>query len=113
MNLKLFFLSFWLLFIAELGDKTQLAVFTLVTQHKQPWPIFWGTSTGSLAKLLLEWLLFISVAENSLLVISGILYCMSSGFLALFSRAEMIPKVIPSSKNITADNIFSFLLELN
>ncbi|HZJ82895.1 MAG TPA: TMEM165/GDT1 family protein [Clostridia bacterium] len=44
--MKLFFLSFWLLFIAELGDKTQLAVFTLVTQHKQPWPIFLGASLG-------------------------------------------------------------------
>ncbi|HZJ57113.1 MAG TPA: TMEM165/GDT1 family protein [Clostridia bacterium] len=46
MDLKLFFLSFWLLFVAELGDKTQLAVFTLVTQHKQPWPIFLGASLG-------------------------------------------------------------------
>ncbi len=46
MNIKLFLLSFWLLFIAELGDKTQLAVFTLVTQHKEPWPIFLGASLG-------------------------------------------------------------------
>ena len=53
MNLKLFFLSFWLLFIAELGDKTQLAVFTLVTQHKQPWPIFLGSSLGLIAVTLL------------------------------------------------------------
>lgn len=53
MNLKLFFLSFWLLFIAELGDKTQLAVFTLVTQHKQPWPIFLGASLGLTAVTLL------------------------------------------------------------
>lgn len=44
MNLKLFLIAFSLLFVAELGDKTQLAVFTLVTQHKQPWPIFLGAS---------------------------------------------------------------------
>ncbi|NLI60726.1 MAG: TMEM165/GDT1 family protein [Clostridiales bacterium] len=53
MNLKLFFLSFWLLFIAELGDKTQLAVFTLVTQYKQPWPIFLGSSLGLISVTLL------------------------------------------------------------
>ncbi|ABR50403.1 protein of unknown function UPF0016 [Alkaliphilus metalliredigens QYMF] len=44
MNYKLFFTAFTLLFIAELGDKTQLAVFTLSAQHKQPWPIFFGAS---------------------------------------------------------------------
>ncbi len=53
MNLKLFFLSFWLLFIAELGDKTQLTVFTLVTQHKEPWPIFLGSSLGLIVVTLL------------------------------------------------------------
>ncbi|WP_338117052.1 TMEM165/GDT1 family protein, partial [Tepidanaerobacter syntrophicus] len=27
-----------MLFLAEMGDKTQLAVFTLVTQYKKPLP---------------------------------------------------------------------------
>lgn len=44
MNWKLFFLSFGLLFLAELGDKTQLSVFTLVTRHKAPIPVFLGAS---------------------------------------------------------------------
>lgn len=44
MNWKLFGLAFSLLFVAELGDKTQLAVFTLATQHRAPWPIFLGAS---------------------------------------------------------------------
>lgn len=44
MNWKLFFLSFGMLFLAELGDKTQLSVFTLVTRHKAPIPIFLGAS---------------------------------------------------------------------
>ncbi len=46
MDWKLTTMAFGLLFLAELGDKTQLAVFTLVTQHKQPWPIFIGASLG-------------------------------------------------------------------
>ena len=41
------------LFIAELGDKTQLTVFTLVTQHKEPWPIFLGSSLGLIVVTLL------------------------------------------------------------
>lgn len=44
MNWKLFFLSFGMLFLAELGDKTQLSVFSLVTRHKAPTPIFLGAS---------------------------------------------------------------------
>ncbi|MEW9124257.1 MAG: TMEM165/GDT1 family protein [Thermotaleaceae bacterium] len=44
MNWKLSFVAFTMLFLAELGDKTQLAVFTLTTQHKQPLPIFIGAS---------------------------------------------------------------------
>ena len=44
MDIKLFLMSFGMLFLAELGDKTQLAVFTLVTQYKKPLPIFLGSS---------------------------------------------------------------------
>jgi putative Ca2+/H+ antiporter (TMEM165/GDT1 family) len=36
--------TFGLVFIAELGDKTQLAVLTQTCKHRQPWPIFWGAS---------------------------------------------------------------------
>jgi putative Ca2+/H+ antiporter (TMEM165/GDT1 family) len=44
MDWKLFGLSFGMLFLAELGDKTQLAVFTLVTQNNKPIPVFLGAS---------------------------------------------------------------------
>ena len=44
LDIKLFLMSFGMLFLAELGDKTQLAVFTLVTQYKKPLPIFLGSS---------------------------------------------------------------------
>jgi putative Ca2+/H+ antiporter (TMEM165/GDT1 family) len=46
MDLKLLLTTMGLLFISELGDKTQLAVLTLVARHKEPWPIFIGASLG-------------------------------------------------------------------
>lgn len=46
-------MAFGMLFLAEMGDKTQLAVFTLVTQHKQPLPIFLGASAALVAVTLI------------------------------------------------------------
>ncbi|SDC26302.1 MULTISPECIES: TMEM165/GDT1 family protein [unclassified Candidatus Frackibacter] len=46
MDWKLFAMAYGMLFLAELGDKTQLAVFTLVTQYKSPIPIFLGASAA-------------------------------------------------------------------
>jgi len=44
LNWHVFVLTFSTLFIAEMGDKTQLAVFTLVTESKQPFSVFIGAS---------------------------------------------------------------------
>ncbi|MBA1334437.1 MAG: hypothetical protein HPY66_2286 [Firmicutes bacterium] len=46
MDWKLFFTAFTMLFLAELGDKTQLAVFTLSTQSSSVLPVFLGASTA-------------------------------------------------------------------
>ncbi len=43
---KVFFLSLGTIFLAELGDKTQLAVFSLVSQSRAPWAVFLGASLG-------------------------------------------------------------------
>jgi putative Ca2+/H+ antiporter (TMEM165/GDT1 family) len=45
-DLSSFFSAFGLIFIAELGDKTQLAVMTQTCKYRTSWPVFWG---GSLA----------------------------------------------------------------
>lgn len=42
MDWKIFFTAFGTIFLAELADKTELAVFSLVSKTKSPWSIFLG-----------------------------------------------------------------------
>ena len=42
MDWRVFLATFALLFVAELGDKTQLAVISMTAQHRKPLPIFIG-----------------------------------------------------------------------
>lgn len=41
---KTFMMTFGLVFLAELGDKTQLATMLLVSQGKSPWMVFAGAA---------------------------------------------------------------------
>ena len=41
-----FFSVFGLVFVAELGDKTQLAVVTQTCKHRRPWAVFVGASAA-------------------------------------------------------------------
>jgi putative Ca2+/H+ antiporter (TMEM165/GDT1 family) len=44
MDWRVFLTTFAALFIAELGDKTQLAVITMTGKHQKPLPIFLGAT---------------------------------------------------------------------
>ncbi|MFO7728223.1 MAG: TMEM165/GDT1 family protein [Desulfonatronovibrio sp.] len=44
MDLKLFFTTFGLIFLAELGDKTQLASIMMAAHTRKPWTVFAGAS---------------------------------------------------------------------
>lgn len=44
MNLKVLVASFCLIFLAELGDKTQLTALAFSTSSRSPWSVFLGTS---------------------------------------------------------------------
>ena len=46
MDWKTFFTAFGVLFLAELGDKTQLAVITMSADSKSPWSVFFGAATA-------------------------------------------------------------------
>jgi len=61
MSLKTFLTTFGLVFIAEMGDKTQLAAITLVAKTKEPIAVFLG------AALALVVVSLIGVAVGSVL----------------------------------------------
>ena len=44
MNWSALLAAFGLVFVAELGDKTQLAVITQTCKYRRPWAVFWGAS---------------------------------------------------------------------
>ena len=53
MDWKVFSLTFGMLFLAELGVKTQLAVVTLACRTKAPWSVFVGGSVAIVLVTLL------------------------------------------------------------
>ncbi|AUX41323.1 hypothetical protein SOCE26_027330 [Sorangium cellulosum] len=59
MDLKVLLATFWTVFLAELGDKTQLAVFTLGAAGKSRVSVFLGAS----AALVLSTLIAVVLAE--------------------------------------------------
>ncbi|HEV8133116.1 MAG TPA: TMEM165/GDT1 family protein [Pyrinomonadaceae bacterium] len=44
MDLRVLFTTFGIIFLAEMGDKTQLAAMTMAAQTKRPWAVFIGAS---------------------------------------------------------------------
>ena len=59
---RIFFTTFGMVFLAELGDKTQLATMLMATQNESIWPVFFGSA----AALVLS--AFIGVLAGSFLV---------------------------------------------
>jgi len=44
MDWRMFLTTFGVIFLAEMGDKTQLAAMTMAAQSKRPWAVFIGAS---------------------------------------------------------------------
>ena len=49
MDLKILLTTFGVIFLAEMGDKTQLAAMTMAAQTKKPWAVFIGASIALVA----------------------------------------------------------------
>ncbi len=46
MDLRVLLTTFGIIFLAEMGDKTQLAAMTMSAQTKRPWAVFLGASVA-------------------------------------------------------------------
>jgi putative Ca2+/H+ antiporter (TMEM165/GDT1 family) len=44
MDFRVLLTTFGIIFLAEMGDKTQLAAMTMAAQTKKPWAVFIGSS---------------------------------------------------------------------
>lgn len=44
MDWRVFLTTFGVIFLAEMGDKTQLAAMTMAAQTKRPWTVFIGSA---------------------------------------------------------------------
>ena len=44
MDLRVFLTTLGIIFLAEMGDKTQLAAMTMAAQSRKPWAVFIGAS---------------------------------------------------------------------
>ena len=49
MDLRVMLTTFGIIFLAEMGDKTQLAAMTMSAQTKKPWAVFIGASVALVA----------------------------------------------------------------
>jgi len=56
-TLQLWFVTFLTVFVAEMGDKTQLATLLMSAQSKSPWAIFFGSASALVTASLLSVLL--------------------------------------------------------
>jgi putative Ca2+/H+ antiporter (TMEM165/GDT1 family) len=53
MDLRVMLTTFGIIFLAEMGDKTQLAAMTMAADSKKPWSVFIGASVALAAVSLL------------------------------------------------------------
>jgi len=49
MDFRVLITTFGIIFLAEMGDKTQLAAMTMAAQTKRPWAVFLGASLALVA----------------------------------------------------------------
>ena len=90
MNWKLFAATFWLIFLAELGDKTQLAVMLQSAVHGKS-VVFWAASAALVCSVVLGvslgGMLSKLVSERIIHAVGGVLFLVF-GVLMLYSAVK-------------------------
>jgi rubrerythrin len=114
MDWKLFFSTFVLVFIAELGDKTQLTALAASSGAKSPWSVFAGASlalvTSTLIAVLVGTALTKAFPDRILKLVAG-------GLFLLFGAILIVQNAKPSSEpeaqqmTITTGALTSFVLD--
>jgi len=89
MDWKLFFTTFWIVFLAELGDKTQLTAMVMTAKSHKIWTVFLSASLAlilvTLLGVLISDALTSFVPENIIKKISGVLFLVI-GVLILLNK---------------------------
>ncbi len=97
MLVTLFFTTFVTVFLAEMGDKTQLTTITLSSTTNKPLAVFIGSSIALILATLLGALAGGSIAN----LIPAFLLKLLSGIVFLFIGINLLTK---SKKEATTDN---------
>lgn len=91
MDFKVFFTTFWMIFLAELGDKTQLATLTFAAEGKSRLSVFLGSAGAlaltSLLAVALGSVISRVIPESAMRIGPGVLFIILGGWM-LFSPAK-------------------------
>lgn len=97
MDWKLILTTFGTIFLAELGDKTQLATLLYATQVKNPWMVFVGAASALVLTSLLAVLLGDAVTRfippRAMRLAAGIGFIVVGGWVILSAFQKGIPKL--------------------
>ncbi|MFP3869249.1 MAG: TMEM165/GDT1 family protein [Syntrophobacteria bacterium] len=92
MDLKVLFTTFGMIFLAELGDKTQLATFAFAAESKSRLAVFFGAA-GALALTSLLAVVFGAavsriVPENYIKIGAGVLFILIGLWMLVFEGSK-------------------------
>ena len=90
MDWRIFFTAFGTIFLAELADKTEIAVLSLTAKTKSPWPVFWGAMLAFGVATLLAVIFGGAIGR---LVPENILRAVSAGIFILIGVLTLMGKL--------------------
>ena len=90
MDWRIFFTAFGTIFLAELADKTEMAVLSLTAKTKSPWPVFLGAMLAFGVATLIAVLLGEVVAK---FIPVNILRFISAGIFILIGLLTLLGKI--------------------